>query len=90
MATVPEHAADDLLAEVDALVRRWLEVAAARPAHRSARRLADVLRDPAGLDFTVAFVDRVVRPEDARVCARSLRELAADVPAFVPRPSRAA
>lgn len=46
--------------------------------------LADILKDADGLAFTVAFVDRVVRPEDVRVSAQSLRELAADAPDFLP------
>jgi RHH-type proline utilization regulon transcriptional repressor/proline dehydrogenase/delta 1-pyrroline-5-carboxylate dehydrogenase len=69
--------------EVDELVRHWLDVAAARGEDRSARRLAALLKDPEGLDFTVAFVDRVIRPEDVRVAAASLRELAARPPSFL-------
>jgi RHH-type proline utilization regulon transcriptional repressor/proline dehydrogenase/delta 1-pyrroline-5-carboxylate dehydrogenase len=71
------------IAEIDELVRHWLDVAAARGEDRSAKRLAALLKDPAGLDFTVAFVDRVVRPEDVRVAAASLRELAAHPPRFL-------
>jgi RHH-type proline utilization regulon transcriptional repressor/proline dehydrogenase/delta 1-pyrroline-5-carboxylate dehydrogenase len=73
-----------LLEEVEALVRQWLEVAAGQPVSRAARRLAELLGDPDGLAFTVGFVDRVIRPDDADVAAHSLRELAADVPRFVP------
>jgi RHH-type proline utilization regulon transcriptional repressor/proline dehydrogenase/delta 1-pyrroline-5-carboxylate dehydrogenase len=69
--------------EVDELVRHWLDVAASRRDDRAARRLAALLKDPDGLDFTVAFVDRVIRPEDARVAAASLRELAARPPRFL-------
>jgi RHH-type proline utilization regulon transcriptional repressor/proline dehydrogenase/delta 1-pyrroline-5-carboxylate dehydrogenase len=69
--------------EVDELVRHWLGVAASRRDDRAARRLAALLKDPDGLDFTVAFVDRVIRPEDARVAAASLRELAARPPRFL-------
>jgi RHH-type proline utilization regulon transcriptional repressor/proline dehydrogenase/delta 1-pyrroline-5-carboxylate dehydrogenase len=71
------------MADVDDLVRHWLDVAAARQEDRAARRLAALLKDPDGLDFTVAFVDRVIRPEDARVAAASLRELAARPPHFL-------
>jgi RHH-type proline utilization regulon transcriptional repressor/proline dehydrogenase/delta 1-pyrroline-5-carboxylate dehydrogenase len=70
--------------EVTALVRRWLTEAAAIPADVSAQRLAGVLKDPNGLDFTVGFVDGVVRPEDLGVAARNLRALAPRVPAFLP------
>jgi len=69
---------------VTALVRRWLTEAAAIPADASAQRLAGVLKDPKGLDFTVGFVDGVVRPEDLGVAARNLRALAPNVPAFLP------
>jgi RHH-type transcriptional regulator, proline utilization regulon repressor / proline dehydrogenase / delta 1-pyrroline-5-carboxylate dehydrogenase len=65
-------------------VRRWLGTASGIPADVSAQRLAGVLKDPAGLDFTVGFVDRVVRPEDLRVAARELKTLAPRVPAFLP------
>ncbi|HWU20355.1 MAG TPA: bifunctional proline dehydrogenase/L-glutamate gamma-semialdehyde dehydrogenase, partial [Nocardioides sp.] len=75
----------DLLAEVETQVREWLDVAAEQPVHASARRLAEVLEDPHGLEFTVGFVDRVVRPEDDRVAARALRELVPLAPAFLPR-----
>jgi len=76
--------------EVDALVRRWVDEAAAGRVDPAARRLADLLRDPAGLAFTVGFVDRVVRPEDDRASAHSLREIAHGVPAFLPWHLRAA
>jgi RHH-type proline utilization regulon transcriptional repressor/proline dehydrogenase/delta 1-pyrroline-5-carboxylate dehydrogenase len=71
------------IGEVDELVRHWLDVAAERRDERGAQRLAALLKDPDGLHFTVAFVDRVIRPEDARVAAASLRELAARPPRFL-------
>lgn len=43
-----------------------------------------MLADPAGLDFTVSFVDGVIRPEDVRVAARNLRSSARTAPAFLP------
>jgi RHH-type proline utilization regulon transcriptional repressor/proline dehydrogenase/delta 1-pyrroline-5-carboxylate dehydrogenase len=67
------------------LVRTWLE-----PQRRATRtdpaaeRLANLLKDPKGLEFTIGFVDRVVRPDDSRVAARNLRTLAAHTPAFLP------
>jgi len=68
------------------LVRTWTE--AKRPRGRrtdaAATRLATLLKDPQGLQFTIGFVDRVVRPDDHRVAARNLRQLAADLPAFLP------
>ena len=75
---------DELLSEVEQLVRGWLAEAAGRRADPAGRRLAAVLKDPAGLAFTLEFVDRVIRPEDDRVAARSFRELATGVPRFLP------
>lgn len=72
--------ADDAVA----LVRRWLTEAAKVPVDASAQQLAGVLKDPNGLDFTVGFVDGVVRPEDLNVAARNLAALAPKVPAFLP------
>jgi RHH-type proline utilization regulon transcriptional repressor/proline dehydrogenase/delta 1-pyrroline-5-carboxylate dehydrogenase len=75
---------DQVLTEVETLVKQWLDDAAGQPAAPAARRLADVLRDPAGLGFTVGFVDRVIRPDDNRVAAANLRDLARNTPGFLP------
>ncbi|WP_291523490.1 bifunctional proline dehydrogenase/L-glutamate gamma-semialdehyde dehydrogenase [Branchiibius sp. NY16-3462-2] len=75
---------DALADQARALVQRWLEAAAALPTDRSAQQLADVLRDPDGLPFTVGFVDGVIRPEDPAVAAENFAALAADVPGFLP------
>lgn len=66
------------------LVRTWLVESREIPADTAAARLAGVLSDPHGLDFTVGFVDGVVRPEDLSVAARNLRELVPLTPAFLP------
>ncbi|MDQ0819138.1 RHH-type proline utilization regulon transcriptional repressor/proline dehydrogenase/delta 1-pyrroline-5-carboxylate dehydrogenase [Arthrobacter sp. V1I7] len=81
-STVPEAAA--LAEDTIALVRHWLTEAAQVPVDASAEQLAGVLKDPNGLDFTVGFVDGVVRPEDLQVAARNLAALAPKVPAFLP------
>ncbi|MFD1824469.1 bifunctional proline dehydrogenase/L-glutamate gamma-semialdehyde dehydrogenase [Mumia zhuanghuii] len=79
------HDPDDALVhEVETLVRQWLDAAATKPVDPAARQLAAVLKDPAGLDFTVGFVDRVIRPEDTGVAAQSFRELARSTPRFLP------
>ncbi|WP_125613480.1 bifunctional proline dehydrogenase/L-glutamate gamma-semialdehyde dehydrogenase [Specibacter cremeus] len=75
---------DALAEDTIALVRHWLTEAAKIPVDVSAQRLAGVLKDPNGLDFTVGFVDGVVRPEDLRVAGRNLAALAPKVPAFLP------
>lgn len=85
---------EECLAEVEAQVQAWLGVAAkldaAGATHPSAKRLAAVLKDPRGLEFTVGFVDRVIRPEDVGVAAQALRELVAITPAFLPWHQKAA
>ena len=73
-----------LAGETIGLVRHWLTEAAKVPVDASAEQLAGVLKDPNGLDFTVGFVDGVVRPEDLDVAARNLAALAPKVPAFLP------
>ena len=76
----PHDLADDAIA----LVRRWLAESRDEPIDAAAQRLAGVLRDPHGLDFTVGFVDGVVRPEDVRVAARNLAALTPLIPGFLP------
>lgn len=80
----------ELADEVSRIVRRWLVEAAAIRTPVAASRLAALLREPDGLAFTVQFIDGVIRPEDPRVAARALSELATDVPTFLPRHLRAA
>src|SRR5690554_3051850 len=81
----PQELADEAVATV----RRWL-TEAADPANGggkrdvSAERLAGVLKDPDGLDFTIGFVDRVVRPHDLRVAGRNLEQVSRRVPRFLP------
>jgi RHH-type proline utilization regulon transcriptional repressor/proline dehydrogenase/delta 1-pyrroline-5-carboxylate dehydrogenase len=64
------------------LVRTWIDpqrapsVRSGRGSDESAQRLAALLSDPAGLGFTVQFVDRVIRPEDAATAAHALQQLA--------------
>ena len=74
----------ELRDEAIALATTWARRGAAERGSRSAALLARVLRDQNGLDFTVGFVDRVVRPEDLAVAARNLKVLARDTPAFLP------
>ncbi|WP_297004637.1 bifunctional proline dehydrogenase/L-glutamate gamma-semialdehyde dehydrogenase [uncultured Corynebacterium sp.] len=85
--TVPTELTDptdlaDLADKATAKVTAWLT--AARGAggrgtrtrtNGAAKRLAAVLSDPNGLDFTVGFVDRVVRTEDRTAAATALADL---------------
>ncbi|MGG7308211.1 proline dehydrogenase family protein [Curtobacterium sp. AB451] len=87
MTSLHEHPATDHDALADqsvALVRQWLAEAETHPVDGSAKQLAGVLADPAGLDFAVGFVDGVVRPEDLGVAARKLRAIAPGAPGFLP------
>src|SRR5699024_5004289 len=75
------HAATDVTIEdVAEQVRSWLQAARTRSVPAPAKLLSDLLRDPHGLEFTLAFVDRVIRPEDPRAAAVELRRLAQDPP----------
>ncbi|MGL3150456.1 bifunctional proline dehydrogenase/L-glutamate gamma-semialdehyde dehydrogenase [Microbacterium sp. A82] len=82
---------NDLAALADdavALVQQWLIESREVPSDTAAQRLAGVLSDPNGLDFTVGFVDGVVRPEDLTVAAHNLREIVPLTPRFLPLPLR--
>lgn len=73
-----------LSTEAVALVKKWLEQASHIPADPAAERLAGVLKDPNGLDFTVGFVDGVMRPEDLMVAGHALQDVSKKTPAFLP------
>jgi RHH-type transcriptional regulator, proline utilization regulon repressor / proline dehydrogenase / delta 1-pyrroline-5-carboxylate dehydrogenase len=79
-AVIPAGLADDAIS----LATTWAKLGAADRGSRSAKLLAKALKDQHGLDFTVGFVDRVVRPEDLSVAARNLSLLARTTPAFLP------
>ncbi|KAA0976229.1 aldehyde dehydrogenase family protein [Paeniglutamicibacter gangotriensis] len=80
----PSVRPQDLADQTIKLVRRWLTEGSKFPVDASAAQLAGVLKDPSGLDFTVGFVDGVIRPEDLKVAARNLKSLAPKVPSFLP------
>ncbi|MDQ0615205.1 RHH-type proline utilization regulon transcriptional repressor/proline dehydrogenase/delta 1-pyrroline-5-carboxylate dehydrogenase [Microbacterium sp. W4I4] len=95
--TTPVRATDAVLSDLTeladdavALVKKWLVDSRAVPVDAAGERLAGVLRDPNGLDFTVGFVDGVVRPEDLKVAAAKLKELVPLTPAFLPAIMRGA
>ena len=64
--------------------KAWTEAARAYPNSRAALLLADALHHPEGLEYTVSFVDGVIRPEDPKVAADNLRDLAARNVEFLP------
>ncbi len=74
-----------------AKVQKWLkktEASGAKP-HKSAELLSAVLSHPTGLDFTVGFVDRVIRTEDPKAAAKALGELGDLAPETLSRLDRA-
>ncbi|MGM0385549.1 MAG: proline dehydrogenase family protein, partial [Actinomycetota bacterium] len=66
------------------LARRWVSESADHPVDYAARLLSQVLKDPQGLEFTVRFVDGVIRPQDQNVAARTLARLARRDLGFLP------
>lgn len=64
--------------------QRWADESTKYPVDKAAKLLADVLEDPEGLDYTVQFVDGVVRPEDQEVAAQHMAEIGAKNPDFLP------
>lgn len=79
--TEPDSDDPQALAAIER-VRGWVARPHAKP-DKAAERLAGLLKDPAGLDFAIGFVDKVVRPEDARVSARNFEALSRDIPGFL-------
>lgn len=75
------------------LARAWAQATeeGQTPSERATGgQLAALVRDQAGLDFAVQFVDRVARPEDNSVAARDLARLTAkDASGFLAGPDRA-
>jgi len=91
----PGAHADVAADEAVALVERWLARAAdaeTRDDRRTARRLHRLVDDPAGVAFTMQFVDRVIRPDHDAVGAAQLHQLAgrgAPLPRFLSPADRA-
>ncbi|WP_242623165.1 proline dehydrogenase family protein [Pseudonocardia sediminis] len=85
---------DALVGRAVARVERWIRSTEAEGGGDGgpSARLAALMHDPAGVDFTMAFVDRVARPTDDRVAARELARLAgagSTIPRFVSGADRA-
>nr|NLD40071.1 1-pyrroline-5-carboxylate dehydrogenase [Actinomycetales bacterium] len=68
------------------LATTWQKRAGSEPVAPAAQLLSRILQDPAGLDFTLRFVDDVIRPHDPHVAASALRKLAARPLGFLPGP----
>ena len=85
------HALADSAVE---LVRTWLQRAQENQRNNKQKnpaedRLAAVLQDPNGLEFTVGFVDRVIRTEDTKAAAKALQDIAKLTPQSMPVADRA-
>lgn len=79
-----ELSATQLAADAVVLAQKWVTESAGAPVDPAAERLAEVLKDPNGLAFTVGFVDGVMRPEDLFVAGYNLQRVAKLTPAFLP------
>lgn len=87
MSTVNTTELTEIAEAAISKVTRWLQPSPAKEAgstkpsknhaaaDKSAQRLSAVLSHPNGLDFTVGFVDRVIRTEDTKAAASALAEL---------------
>lgn len=65
--------------------KKWVEESKKYPIDYASKLLSRTLKDPQGLDFTVAFVDEVVRPEDKRQAGKNLAALVQNIkPKFLP------
>ncbi len=65
-------------------VNTWTERSQSFPTDRPGKLLSDVLQSEGGLDFTVQFVDKVIRPEDKKTAARNLKQLSNKKIDFLP------
>ena len=76
-----ENEREEVAREAIALVETWLQDSKRQGARSPAeKRLAKILKDPKGLDWTLKFVDRVIRPSDKRVAAAELKKLSTGLP----------
>ena len=83
---------DELVERAVARADQWARAGAVGAATGPSAQLAALMHDPAGVDFTLRFVDRVARPADDHVAARELARLAgpdAPLPDFVGGADRA-
>ena len=80
-SSAPAHTrlpeSDDVDAVVEAAVARAHEFlnASADEQDKGTEQLASLLRDSDGVNFTMDFVDRVMRPEDNAVAADALKDV---------------
>ena len=78
--TEPTQSLTPLVEDAVALAGRWAEATErgqTKDERQTTGQLAALLRDEAGLDLAVRFVDRVARPEDSAVAAKELGRITA-------------
>ena len=66
---------DDLVERAVVRADQWARAGSAETATGPSAQLAALMHDPAGVDFTLRFVDRVARPGDDDAAARELAHL---------------
>lgn len=72
---------EQIAQEAIELVEQWLQASLSEGSRSPAeKRLAKILKDPAGLDWTLKFVDRVIRPTDRKVASHELARLSKNLP----------
>ena len=77
---------EEVATEAIALVESWLKESKKNGSRSPAeKRLAKILKDPKGLDWTLKFVDRVIRPNDRRVAAAELAKQAEETAKLSPK-----
>ncbi|MDO5747677.1 MAG: bifunctional proline dehydrogenase/L-glutamate gamma-semialdehyde dehydrogenase [Actinomycetaceae bacterium] len=91
---VPNNAPEDidfgkLGQDSVARAHKWIEESKKYPEDSAAKLLAKILEHPKGLDFTVAFVDEIIRPEDMDVAAANMKKLSDGDISFLPKALRA-
>lgn len=84
MSTSAYSEFDQIAAAALETAERWAKESNQYPVDRCAKLLAEVLEDPSGLDYTVSFVDDVIRPEDTEVAAKHLGRIGKQNPKFLP------
>lgn len=80
----------DLARAAEERAQKWASAAAQKDVDPAAARLAGVLQDPNGLEFTLGFVDGVLRPESGFVAGANLAAIAPLAPHFLPPALRGA
>lgn len=74
----------DLVTRSIAKAQEWSDNARQYSTPYASKLLSQVLDHPGGLDYTVSFVDGVIRPEDEHVVAEKLDEMSRKDASFLP------